>query len=71
MPKGFVKTTEMRSLCDKIRELLLDRSNVWNEQQWDELQRYTKLQRCFTLCEADSICWMHYNLQRKKDRKRK
>ena len=54
-PKGFVEPTEMNGLCEKIRALLRDRNNVALQSDWEALERFTTVMRCFTLAERDLI----------------
>jgi hypothetical protein len=53
--KGFANSEDIRSCCDKIRELMSDRRNVICDKDWDALHYYTLLPRPFTLAESDRI----------------
>lgn len=54
-PKGFVEPVEMPALCEKIRELLADERNVYLQSDWEAMERFTTLLRCFTFAERDLI----------------
>jgi len=54
-PKGFVEPSEMNGLCKKIRALRQDRGNVVLQSDWEALERFTTLLRCFSFAERDLI----------------
>jgi len=54
-PRGIVEPTEMNGLCEKIRALRQDRKNVVLQSDWEALERFTTLLRCFSFAERDLI----------------
>lgn len=67
-PKGIVEPEEMRGLCDRLRVLLMLKAlgqRGLARHEWDELQRYTMLMRCFTVLERDHIINCYGRVQRK------
>jgi len=62
--RGIVLPEEVRRLCGMIRELLNGREIDENERE--VLTRYTQLQRCFTVAEANRIADMHGQVMMKR-----
>lgn len=60
-PKGFVETSEMKELCNKIRELLSDKKNMALSTERAHLQRLIQmtenplLRRRFTIGTRELI----------------
>jgi len=55
--RGIVSPAEVRRLCARIRELLA--GNQITPAERARLEEYSRLQRCFTIAEADSIASIH------------
>jgi len=55
--RGIVSPSEVKRLCGRIRELLA--GNQITPDERTKIEGYTRLQRCFTSAEADSIASMH------------